>query len=109
MQAPEWVESEDALTVLAFETDSLPNAEATATMHTACNALMPSFLRQIDTEDNSQDIFVSEFHGDKRFVMEWVFPGILDSETIGKVTSTLTAACEKHALRCRLSDRGSEF
>ncbi len=109
MQAPEWVESEDALTVLDFETDSLPNAEAIATMHALCNALMPSFLRRIDTQDNSQDIFVSEFHGPERFVMEWVFPSILDSDAIGRVFGAIAEACARHSLRCRLSDHGSEF
>lgn len=109
MEAPEWVESEDALTVLDFETDSLPNADAVATMHAMCNALMPSFLRRIDTQDNSQDIFVSEFHGAKRFVMEWVFPKILDNDAIGRVSDAIAKACAEHSLRCRLSDRGSEF
>jgi hypothetical protein len=109
MKAPDWAESDDPRTVLAFETDVVPDDEAIEAMRAMCEEVSPCFLRRIEVEDNSEDMFVSQFGGDERYVMVWVFPGLLDPEQIETLVATMSVACERYSVRCHVSSRGSEF
>ncbi|MCB9730781.1 MAG: hypothetical protein H6746_20080 [Deltaproteobacteria bacterium] len=108
-EPPEWVQASGSLTVLGFETDAAPDEAAIGSMREHCAAVVPGFLRAVEAQDNSEGVYVTEFGGPERFMMEWVFVGHLDDAQIRAVWLAMVEACTAHRMRCHLSNRGMEF